>query len=233
VAEVHGSTGSAIPVAEGRTEAHAIVAHQFDDSIQQYQAANLGMWGFLATEVLFFAGMFLAYTVYHFLFPEAFYEASNHLDIWLGTINTAVLISSSLTVVLAVHAAQENKSRLLFWMLLLTVVLGLVFLGIKFTEYHHKYEEHLVPGLDFRYPGEYGKHAAVFFSLYFAMTGLHAVHMIIGIGVFLVLAWEARHGRYSRAYHTPVELSGLYWHFVDIIWIFLFPLFYLLGRHIT
>lgn len=216
---------------EGRGEDHAVVAHQFDDSIQQREAASLGMWAFLVTEVLFFGGMFLAYTAYRFQFPQVFAEASNHLDIWLGTINTAVLIASSLTVVLAVHAAHENHRRLLFWMLLLTVVLGLIFLGIKTTEYHHKFEEHLIPGFNFQYPGEHSRHAAIFFSLYFAMTGMHAVHMIIGIGVFLVLAWEARRGRYSNLYYTPVELSGLYWHFVDIIWIFLFPLFYLLGRH--
>jgi cytochrome c oxidase subunit III len=217
---------------EGRGEGHvAAVAHQFDDSHQQHAAASLGMWAFLTTEVLFFGGMFLAYTVYRLLFSQVFSHASNHLDIWLGTINTAVLIASSLSVVVAVHAAQENNPRLLFWMLLLTVALGLLFLGIKFTEYHHKYEEHLIPGLDFRYAGDQSAQAAIFFSLYFAMTGMHALHMIIGIGVFLVLAWEARRGRYSNAYFTPVELSGLYWHFVDVIWIFLFPLFYLLGRH--
>jgi cytochrome c oxidase subunit 3 len=209
-----------------------VVAHQFDDSVQQYQAANLGMWAFLATEVLFFGGMFLAYTVYRFLYPQVFAAASDHLDIWLGTINTAVLIGSSLTVVLAVHAAQHDKNRLLLAMLLLTMALGLLFLGIKFTEYHHKYEEHLVPGIDFRYSGEGSRQAAIFFSLYFAMTGLHALHMIIGLGVFLFLAWEARRGHYSKLYFTPVELAGLYWHFVDIIWIFLFPLFYLLGRHV-
>jgi cytochrome c oxidase subunit 3 len=212
-------------------EAHSIVAHQFDDSVQQHEAASLGMWAFLATEVLFFGGMFLAYVVYRFLYPQVFAQASNHLDIWLGTTNTAVLIASSLTVVLAVHAAETNKSRLLFWFLLLTVVLGVIFLGIKFTEYQHKFAEHLVPGFDFQYPGEHARPAAIFFSLYFAMTGMHALHMIIGIGVFLVLAREARRGHYSSVYYTPVEITGLYWHFVDVIWIFLFPLFYLLGRH--
>jgi cytochrome c oxidase subunit 3 len=117
-------------------------------------------------------------------------------------------------------------------MLLLTIVLGLIFLGIKFTEYQHKWEEQLIPGLNFNYPGEYSLNAGIFFSLYFAMTGMHAVHMIIGIGVFVVLTLQARRGRFSRAYYTPVEVAGLYWHFVDIIWIFLFPLFYLLGRHV-
>ncbi len=211
--------------------AHGVVAHHFDDSEQQHEAASLGMWAFLATEVLFFGGMFLAYVVYRFLYSQAFSEASDNLDIWLGTVNTAVLIASSLSVVLAVHAAQSNQPRLLLWLLLLTVALGVVFLGIKFTEYHHKFEEHLVPGFDFRYQGEHAREAAIFFSLYFAMTARHALHMIIGIAVFLVLALQAKRGRYSSDYHTPVELAGLYWHFVDIIWIFLFPLFYLLGRH--
>jgi cytochrome c oxidase subunit 3 len=213
-------------------EAHGVVAHQFDDNIQQQEAANLGMWAFLGTEVLFFGGMFLAYTVYRMTYTAAFADASNHLDVVLGTINTAVLIASSLSVVLAVHAAQENNHRLLVRMLLLTIVLGLIFLGIKFTEYEHKWHEQLVPGLNFNYPGEYSRNAAVFFSLYFAMTGMHAVHMIVGIGVFVVLALQARRRRFSRAYYTPVEVAGLYWHFVDIIWIFLFPLFYLLGRHV-
>jgi cytochrome c oxidase subunit 3 len=213
-------------------EPHGAVAHQFDHVEQQHEAASLGMWAFLVTEVLFFGGMFLGYAVYRFMYSQAFSAGSNHLDIWLGTINTAVLIASSLSVVLAVHAAQKNQNRLLLWMLLLTLGLGLVFLGIKFTEYHHKYEEHLIPGLNFFFAGAHARGAAVFFSFYFAMTAMHALHMIIGIGVFIALAVNARRGHYSSRYYTPVELAGLYWHFVDIIWIFLFPLFYLLGRHL-
>jgi cytochrome c oxidase subunit 3 len=209
-----------------------VLAHQFDDLEQQRDAANLGMWAFLATEVLFFGGMFLGYAVYRYRFPEAFALASNQMDILLGTINTAILIGSSLTVVLAVHAAQHDRRRALVRLLTLTIFLGLVFLGVKGTEYLHKYEEHLLPGSNFAYPGAHAGAAALFYSLYFAMTGMHALHMIVGIAIFAVLIVAARRGRYTARYHTPVELAGLYWHFVDIIWIFLFPLFYLLGRHL-
>ena len=210
----------------------ALLAHQFDDFEQQQDAASLGIWAFLVTEVLFFGGMFLGYAVYRYRFPDVFAQASNHMDIVLGTLNTAILIGSSLTVVLAVHAAQHDHRRLLQRMLALTILLGAIFLAIKFTEYFHKFEENLVPGLNFVLASEHDRQGSIFFSFYFAMTGMHALHMIIGIGVFSVLFVAARRGRYSSAYHTPVELAGLYWHFVDIIWIFLFPLFYLLGRHL-
>lgn len=212
-------------------EGPGAVAHQFDDFAQQHEASTLGMWAFLITEIMFFGGMFLGYVIYRASYPEAFADASNHMDIILGTINTAVLIASSLTVVLSVHAAHESKQKALLVFLALTILLGLVFLGIKFTEYAHKFEEHLFPGLNFQYQGENPGHAAIFFSFYFAMTGIHALHMVIGIGIFLVLMVSAWRGRYSKHYFTPVEMAGLYWHFVDIIWIFLFPLFYLLGRH--
>jgi cytochrome c oxidase subunit III len=208
------------------------VAHQFDNVAQQHEASSLGMWTFLVTEFMFFGGMFLGYTVYRSTYFEAFSHASAHLDIVLGTINTAVLIASSLTVALAVHAAHESNRKALIGFLLLTILLATVFLGIKFTEYYHKYEEHLIPGLSFHYEGANPARAAIFFSFYFAMTGMHALHMIIGIGLFSVLALGAWRGRYSKLYFTPVEMCGLYWHFVDIIWIFLFPLFYLLGRHL-
>jgi cytochrome c oxidase subunit 3 len=207
------------------------LAHHFDDLAQQREAANLGMWVFLVTEIMFFGGMFLGYSVYRYAYPQTFAHASNHLDVMLGTINTAVLIASSLTVAFAVHAVQHSNRRALVWFLLLTIALGLVFLGIKFTEYHHKFEEQLIPGWRFEYPREDARRAEIFFSFYFAMTGMHAFHMVIGIGLFLVLTFNAWRGRYSELYHTPVELAGLYWHFVDIVWIFLFPLFYLLGRH--
>ena len=212
-------------------ETPGTVAHQFDDFTQQHEASTLGMWTFLITEVMFFGGMFLGYMIYRASYPQEFAHASNHMDIILGTINTAVLIASSLTVVLSVHAAHESKQKALLGFLALTILLGLVFLGIKFTEYYHKYEEHLVPGVNFQYDGKSPGRAAIFFSFYFAMTGMHAFHMVIGIGIFLVLIFAAWRGRYSKDYFTPVEMAGLYWHFVDIIWIFLFPLFYLLGRH--
>jgi cytochrome c oxidase subunit 3 len=189
------------------------------------------MWAFLLTEIMFFGGMFLGYMIYRTGYPQEFAQASNHMDLVLGTINTAVLIASSLTVAFSVHAARESKQKALLGFLGLTLFLGLVFLGIKFTEYYHKYEEHLIPGLNFRYEGGRPGHAAIFFSFYFAMTGMHALHMLIGIAIFLVLMFAAWRARYSKDYFTPVEMAGLYWHFVDIIWIFLFPLFYLLGRH--
>lgn len=212
-------------------DSHGAVAHHFDDAEQQHEASTLGMWAFLVTEIMFFGGMFLTYAVYRSVYPEVFAHASNHMDIVLGTVNTAVLIGSSLSVAMAVHAAHHSKPRALLHYLLVTIGLGAVFLGIKFIEYGHHFEAHLFPGWDFRYEGADPRHAAIFFSLYFTMTGMHAIHMIIGIAIFLVLSWNAGRGRYSNLYYTPVELSGLYWHFVDIVWIFLFPLFYLVGRH--
>ena len=210
----------------------AIHAHQFDDSVQQHEASWLGMWVFLGTEVMFFGGMFLGYTFYRTAYPQGFAAASNHLDIWLGTINTAVLICSSFTMALAVRAGQIGQNRLVKIFLCLTIVLGIVFLGIKFTEYYQKFEEHLVPGWDLTFEGALVSSAEIFFSFYFAMTGMHAVHMIIGISLLTVLIVKTARGRFSASYNTPVELIGLYWHFVDIVWIFLFPLLYLVGRHL-
>jgi cytochrome c oxidase subunit 3 len=198
---------------------------------QQHTADSLGMWVFLLTEVMFFGGLFLGYTVYRSAYPQAFAEASHHLDIWLGSTNTAVLIASSLSMALAVHSAQTNERRGLIRFLLLTILLGLVFLGIKGTEYLHKFGEHLIPGANFVYSGPHAHQVQLFFSFYFGMTGLHAFHMIIGLGLLAALIWQARRGRFSADYYVPVELIGLYWHFVDIVWIFLFPLLYLLGRH--
>jgi cytochrome c oxidase subunit III len=206
--------------------------HHFEDVEQQHEASWLGMWVFLATEVMFFGGMFACYFVYRHWYLQAFAEGSNRLDVLLGGINTAVLICSSFTMALAVHSAETNERKALIIFLGLTIVLGTVFLGIKFFEYHSKFVEHLVPGGSFVFPGPFERQAEIFFSFYFAMTGMHAVHMIIGIGLLTVLALKARRGRFSAAYHTPIELAGLYWHFVDIVWIFLFPLLYLLGRHL-
>jgi len=206
--------------------------HHFDTMEQQRDASSLGMWVFLVTEILFFGGLFLAYTVYRSEYARAFAEASRHLDITLGTFNTVVLIVSSLTMALAVFSAATGRRRALLVLLIATMVLGGVFLGVKAVEYGHKFHDHLVPGPHFRFPGPYARQAEIFYSLYFAMTGLHAAHMIVGIGILTVLVLQARKGRYGPAYYTPVEVSGLYWHFVDIVWIFLFPLLYLIGRHI-
>jgi cytochrome c oxidase subunit III len=209
----------------------AAVLHQFNDVEQQYEAASLGMWVFLVTEIMFFGGLFTGYTVYRTAYPLAFAAGSQHLDILLGGVNTAVLISSSLTMALAVHSAQIGERQTLVCYLLLTMLLGLVFLGIKGVEYAHKVDEHLVPGLRFVAEGAYAQQIQLFFGFYFSMTGMHALHMVVGIGILGVLAGQAWSGRFSPAYFTPVELTGLYWHFVDLVWIYLFPLLYLLGRH--
>lgn len=213
------------------SEASSALAHQFDDLEQQSEAATLGMWAFLVTEILFFGGLFLSYIVYRASYPEAFASGSLHLDMALGTINTAVLIGSSLTMALAVHSAQLGRQQELVLFLLGTILLGAVFLGIKGVEYGHKFAEHLVPGPSFVFTGPHAQQVQLFFSLYFAMTGLHAAHMVIGIGVLAVLTIMAWRGHFSAVYYAPVEISGLYWHFVDIVWIFLFPLLYLIGRH--
>lgn len=205
------------------------LAHQFDDMQQQFEAASVGMWVFLATEVMFFGGLFAGYAAYRSKYPAAFAEGSHHLDVLLGGINTAVLIASSLTMALAVHSAQLGKRRALVLFLILTMLLGSVFLGIKYVEYSHKWHAHLVPGRHFQYEGQ--PQVELFLSFYFAMTGMHALHMVVGVGLMLVLLGLALRGRFSPDYYTPVEMGGLYWHFVDIIWIFLFPLLYLIGRH--
>lgn len=206
--------------------------HHFDSMEQQRDASALGMWVFLVTEILFFGGLFLAYTVYRAQYPRAFAEASRHLDITLGTLNTAVLIISSLTMALAVYSAALGRRKAIMGFLGATMALGATFLGVKAVEYAHKFHDHLVPGAGFRFPGPDAKQAEIFFSLYFAMTGLHAAHMVIGLGLLTVLVLQAKKGRYGPEYYTPVEISGLYWHFVDIVWIFLFPLLYLIGRHL-
>ena len=208
------------------------LAHHFDSYEQQKEASYFGMWLFLAQEIMFFGGLFAAYVVYRLSHPEAFAAGSHELDITLGGINTAVLIGSSLTMALAVWAAQTERRKLLVLFLIGTIVLGGVFLGIKTVEYGHKWHEHHVPGPHFQWHGE-GDPGAVqmFFNLYFAMTGLHALHMVIGMAILAFVVVWAWQGRYTRENHNFVEGMGLYWHFVDIVWIFLFPLLYLLGRN--
>jgi cytochrome c oxidase subunit 3 len=213
------------------TEAHSALAEQFRDLEQQREASSLGMWVFLVTEIMFFGGLFLVYTVARAMHPAAFAQASRHLDVTLGGANTAVLIVSSLTMALAVHASQVGRRKALIGFLAMTIALGCTFLVIKAIEYADKFHHHLVPGRAFSFPGPQARPAELFFSLYFAMTGLHALHMLIGVGVVAVLLVRTWRGRYTVEYHTPVEISGLYWHFVDIIWIFLFPLLYLIDIH--
>jgi cytochrome c oxidase subunit 3 len=212
-------------------ESTVALAHQFDDLSQQHEAGWLGMWIFLATEVMFFGGLFTGYAVYRSVHPEAFAHASRELDIGLGATNTLILICSSLTMALAVHAAQVGRRRHLVGYLLATLALGLTFLGIKGIEYAHKFQHHLVPGSAFVYAEPYGRTAQIFFSFYFAMTGMHALHMVIGVGLLAVLILRAWRDEFTPHHHAPVEITGLYWHFVDIVWIFLFPLLYLIERH--
>ncbi len=202
---------------------------------QQRETASLGMWVFLSTEVLFFAGLFMTYTLNRSTYPDVFSEASKTIKLWPGALNTVVLIASSLTMALSVWASQVGKKKLLPLFLIATLILGTVFLGIKAYEYHDKYVEHHIPGWNFNFePGAdaaTNAHAQLFFSLYFGMTGLHALHMIVGAGLLIWLLRESLRGRFTPEYNTPVENIGLYWHFVDIVWIFLFPLLYLIDRH--
>lgn len=206
--------------------------HHFEDADQQFEASTLGMWAFLITEIMFFGGLFIGYIVYRSLYPAAFAEASNLLDYRLGAINTAVLICSSLTMVLAVRAAQLGQRRPLVIFLVLTIILGSAFLVNKGFEYSHKFHEHLVPGPNFgpSQPLAHPQQAQLFFGFYFGMTGLHALHMIIGIVILAIYVVQAQRGRFSQDYFTPIDIIGLYWHFVDIVWIFLFPLLYLISR---
>jgi len=215
--------------------------HHFATEQQQRDSASFGMWIFLATEVMFFGGLFCAYLIYRHWYFGDFAAASTSINAKLGGANTAVLICSSLTVVLAIWAAQTLRRSLMLLMLVLTMLFGAAFLGIKGIEYADKFHEHHVPGASFNFdheeipnhPGQYAepRHAEIFFALYFIMTGLHALHMIIGLGIFSWLFWAAWKGRFTPEYHTPLEIGGLYWHFVDIVWIYLFPLLYLIDRH--
>jgi cytochrome c oxidase subunit 3 len=218
------------------SEPHVSVAHQFDDSAQQQEAGTLGMWIFLATEVMFFGGLFVSYTVYRASCPRAFTLASHQLNLTLGTVNTGLLLTSSLAMALAVRAAQVNQRTRSLCLLAATLVLGCAFLCLKGVEWHAEYVHGLLPGAAFTYvspvPEIPAKQVQLFYVLYFLMTGLHALHMVVGavvLAVLLALTWR---GRFSSEYHTPVELGGLYWHFVDVVWIFLFPLLYLVGHEI-
>ena len=235
---------SSTAAVQGQAHAHdPALLHHFAEPQQQRDAASLGMWIFLATEVMFFGGLFCAYLIYRLKYFPEFAAASQSLNWRLGATNTAVLICSSLTVVFAVYAAQHGKRAMLLGNLTLTIVLGFGFLGIKAIEYADKFKEHHVPGPSFNFvqedvqptgaakPPINTSHVQIYFALYFVMTGLHALHMIIGIGFFTWLLYASWKGRFTPEYNTPVEMGGLYWHFVDIVWIYLFPLLYLIDLH--
>jgi cytochrome c oxidase subunit 3 len=207
-------------------EIKILVAEQFDDPVQQKEAATLGMWTFLATEVLFFGVLFMSYIVLRSLYPLGFSEGSHECNRFYGTINTAILLTSSLTMALAVHAAQLGKLKSLMGMLALTILLALGFLVVKGLEYHEDFTKHLVPGNSFS--AALSQKAELFFILYWAMTGLHAIHVFAGIVMLSILFFMARQNKFSERYYNPVEIGGLYWHFVDIVWIFLYPLLYLI-----
>jgi cytochrome c oxidase subunit III len=261
-----------VTAGHGHADAHAHphhpeLRHHFDTMRQQKEAAVLGMWVFLLTEILFFGGLFVAYMIYRIWYFEAFAEASRRLSIFWGALNTGVLIFSSLTMAMAVRAAQTNNRKWTVNWLVLTMILGCVFLGVKVIEYRDKFANFEVPGATYNWmyheqheaaaggheaaasaeappAAEAGEHrqlkmtpeqlqrtTQIYFSLYFTMTGLHALHMIVGVGLMAVITFMAWKGKFDAEYYTPVEMSGLYWHFVDIVWIFLFPLLYLVERH--
>ena len=192
------------------------------------------MWVFLITEIMFFGGMFLAYTIYRSTYPNVFGLASSSLNLLIGATNTCVLLLSSFTMVMAVRAAQLGQKRMIIFFLIITMLFGFAFLGIKAYEWTEKFEEHHVPAqASFHLEGTQQQgQAKLFFSLYFAMTGLHALHMVVGVGILTFIILQTARGTYSAKYFTPVDIAGLYWHFVDIVWIFLFPLFYLIDRHL-
>ena len=208
----------------------ARLAPQFDDPAQQQRAATLGMWLFLTTEVMLFGGLLAGYAVYRYQYPQAFAAGSAQLDLVRGSINTAVLLLSSFTMAMAVRAAQRGRQAQLVGLLLTTMTLGAAFLLIKGSEYHAVYREHLAPLASFA-PRPPGRQLELFFLFYFLLTGLHALHMIIGLGLTLWMTLMALRSRLSARYYTPVEVVGLYWHFIDIVWIFLFPLLYLIKRY--
>jgi len=218
-----------------------ILDEQFDDLEQQHEASTVGMWVFLATEVMFFGGLITAYAVYRSTYPREFALASRQLSVGLGCTNTVILLGSSLTMALAVRASQLRARRGLVMWLGLTMALGTAFLGIKAVEWTHDYRERLIPGLNFQVPEEDRslieqegldpRKMEMFFVLYFFMTGLHAIHLIIGIALVGVMATLSWRGWFSGGGATQIEVTGLYWHFIDIVWVFLYPLLYLIDVH--
>jgi cytochrome c oxidase subunit III len=225
--------------AHGHGPAH--LHHHFDNLEQQRECTSLGMWSFLITEVMMFGGLFFAYSLYRWRFPVGFHEGSKHLVILWGTINTFVLLFSSLTMALAVHAAVTRNRKRLVAFLVATWILGAVFLGVKAVEWKTDFDEGLIPGLAWHYydkpehmaelqhAGGTPEQVLMYFIIYFSMTGLHALHMIIGLGIVGYMAWLAQKGVFTNGNDQPIEITGLYWHFVDIVWIFLFPLLYLIA----
>jgi cytochrome c oxidase subunit 3 len=209
-------------------DAHPALAHHFESLSKQAHAHRLGMWLFLATEVLLFTALFAAYAVYRYLFHADFAEASRHIETWIGVVNTVVLVTSSFTVALGLHRATKGDGKGTAIFFGLSVLLALVFLGFKAVEYSHHFAEGQLPGRYYTFEGVRGPGASLFFALYFLITGLHGIHVVIGMTVLTVIGIRAARGAFSVEWHVPVELAGLYWHLVDLIWIFVFPLIYLI-----
>jgi cytochrome c oxidase subunit III len=204
------------------------LAHHFDSIEQQNHAVRLGMWLFLGTEVLLFAGLFLGYTVYRYFYHPAFHAASRELSLLLGGTNTVVLITSSFFVALGYHAIKENKRRECVMWLAITILCAAIFLVIKYFEYAHKFHEGQLPGRYYTFEGIKSPGANIFYAVYFLATGLHAFHVIVGASILAWLMRRVQKGKYSSEHYVPVELGALYWHLVDLVWIFLFPLLYLI-----
>ena len=212
------------------TEAHVHHhAHHFASADDEFEAAKQGMWVFMVTEVLMFGGLFVAYAIFRGLYPEMFHEAHEHLSVPMGMLNTIVLILSSISMAYAVSSTQRGRRKRAIRSLMVTIVLACCFLVVKYFEYSHKFHDGLLPGAHFTNTEIKAPKADLFFSLYFMMTGLHGIHILIGIGLISWLIWRSRRGDFSPGYYTPVELVGFYWHFVDLVWIYLFPLLYLVG----
>jgi len=208
----------------------SVVAEQFESAERQRQAAELGMWVFLATEIMFFAPLFLGYAYGRWALSDSFAAASRHTDVVIGTVNTAILLTSSLMMALAVRAAKLQQRRTLVRFLILTAAFGVLFLALKGLEYRDEWQEHLVPWLDFSFESSHRAGAALFYFLYFGMTGLHAIHL--SIGVTMVCVFAVRASRQDIApMRNQIEIGALYWHFVDSIWVFLYPMIYLVERH--
>jgi cytochrome c oxidase subunit III len=207
------------------------LGHHFNTLEQEHEAAEFGMWIFLMTELMLFGGLFLGYIFYRTIYPDGFAEGSRQLELSFGGPNTIVLIVSSLTMVLAVRSAQLGAQRPLVWYLLATATLGITFMAVKGVEYYKHFLDGTVPVLNWSYAGPHAKQVQLFFFAYFALTGLHSLHLTIGIGIVLTAAFMARRGAFLLQHHIPLEMIGLYWHFVDIVWMFLLPLLYLFGFH--
>lgn len=205
------------------------VQHHFSDAEQQRDSAKMGMWLFLLTEMLLFGGLFCAYAVFRSWNPEMFVNAHRFLNVELGTLNTIVLITSSLTMALAIRSLQIDNKKQAVSFLVATLVFAAIFLVVKYFEYSHKIHLGQLPGKYYTFQGVEGTNPHIFFGIYFAMTGLHGIHILAGMIVIAIMLYKTVTNQFSSQYYTPVENTGLYWHLVDLIWIYLFPLFYLIG----